>query len=305
MGYQFVRFIFFSNYFVGLLAVALAIETIFQLGLPFNALPFYCFLFLATVVYYTKAYTGYHVVIHNPRSLWYARHAGFIKTSQGISMLLLVLAGAYLLYSNLGTIMQLPLVYWLVVLSIPVAGLLYYGMEPGKLLGISLRNKGWLKPFVIGYVWAAVVGVLPVVMLMTERKIATVQYGLMCWLFIKNWMFCTVNAIMFDIKDYADDSNRQLKTFVVRIGLRKTIFSVLIPLLLLGLLSFFLFALHRHFGLLPIVCNLIPFICLLLVAYDLHHRKPILYYLIVIDGLLLVKAFCGIIGMYFVDHCII
>jgi hypothetical protein len=39
---------------------------------------------------------------------------------------------------------------------------------------------------------------------------------------------------MFDIKDYAADHNHQLKTFVVRYGLRKTIFYILIPLTLVS-----------------------------------------------------------------------
>lgn len=113
-------------------------------------------------------------------------------------------------------------------------------------------------------------------------------------------MFCTVNAIMFDMKDYADDANKQLKTFVVRFGLRKTIFFVLMPILLIGLISFLAFASYRHFGLVPVLFNLIPFLSLLAVAYSLHQRRSILYYLIVIDGLLLIKALCGIAGTYFI-----
>ena len=56
---------------------------------------------------------------------------------------------------------------------------------------------------------------------------------LMLWLFVKNWMFCTVNAIMFDMKDYEDDANIELKTFAVRMGLRNTIYYILVPLLLM------------------------------------------------------------------------
>ena len=45
---------------------------------------------------------------------------------------------------------------------------------------------------------------------------ANVDYILLWWLFIKNFMFCTVNAIMFDIKDYAHDSNKQLTNCSVK-----------------------------------------------------------------------------------------
>lgn len=104
---------------------------------------------------------------------------------------------------------------------------------------------------------------------------------------------------MFDIKDYAADHNRQLKTFVVKAGLRKTIFMILIPLCLLGLTSFIFYGIIRQFSLLKISLNVIPFIALIAVAYSMHRRKSIFYYLIVIDGLMLVKAVCGITAMTF------
>ena len=105
---------------------------------------------------------------------------------------------------------------------------------------------------------------------------------------------------MFDIKDYAADHNQQLKTFVVRVGLRRTIFLIIIPLSCLGLFTFELYAIMHHFSILRIVINTIPFILLLVVAYSLHRRKNILYYLAVIDGLLLVKSICGIAAsLYF------
>ena len=80
-----------------------------------------------------------------------------------------------------------------------------------------------------------------------EEKIHHLPAGFMFWLFVKNWMFCTVNAILFDLKDYADDANREIKTFVVRVGLRKTIFTILVPLTLTGFLSFLFFSLYNHF----------------------------------------------------------
>jgi 4-hydroxybenzoate polyprenyltransferase len=120
------------------------------------------------------------------------------------------------------------------------------------------------------------------------------------WFFAKNWMFITVLCIMFDIKDYAADYNRRIKTFVVQAGLRKTIFYIIIPLCLLGFISYIIFVSIHHFPLTRILFNCVPFILLIIVAYSLHRRKPILYYLAVIDGLMLVKAACGILGVLLV-----
>ena len=110
-------------------------------------------------------------------------------------------------------------------------------------------------------------------------------------------MFLSVLCIMFDIKDYAMDYNQQLKTFVVNIGLRKTIFYIIIPLSVAGLASFMAYALNQHFQLVKIFLNTIPFIFLLLVAYSLQKRKSIFYYLVIIDGLMLLKAICGSLAM--------
>jgi hypothetical protein len=46
-----------------------------------------------------------------------------------------------------------------------------------------------------------------------------------------------------------------------------------------------------------ITLNVLPFLLLIAVAYSLQQRKSILYYLIIIDGLMLAKAVCGSIAM--------
>lgn len=302
MGSRIIQFTFFANYFVGLLAVALSIETAYQLGLPLTSVTYYSLLFSGTVLYYTYAYSGPagNAVFINPRTTWYTAHRTYVKKSQLFLLVVCFITGGVLLAKNYTALLQLPFYYWLFIATLPLAALLYYGLLPKSLIRFNLRNSGWLKAFIIGYVWAVCVNFLPITMVRIEHGTIIAEPGFVLWLFVKNWMFCTVNAIMFDLKDYADDANKQLKTFVVRFGLRKTIFFVLIPILLIGLIAFLAFASYRHFGLVPILVNLIPFLCLLVVAYSLHQRRNILYYLIVIDGLLLVKALCGIAGTFFI-----
>ncbi|MCW3116913.1 MAG: hypothetical protein JWM28_995 [Chitinophagaceae bacterium] len=304
MWSKIIKFFFFANYFIGILAIALSIEAVVQLELPFNSAFYYLLLFCATVVYYTYAYTRplTYAVSINPRTEWYSNHRNFIKQSQLLLLCLCVASGIYIVGNNYKNILGLPLPYWLILFIIPASALLYYGLLPQSFLMLNLRNTGWVKSFVIGFVWACCVNLLPLVLLKIEQGHFTAEPVLVLWLFIKNWMFCTVNAIMFDMKDYADDANRQLKTFVVRMGLRKTIFVILYPLLIIGVISMAAFAWSRHFGYVTFLFNLIPFICLLIVAYSLHRRKSILFYLVVIDGLLLVKALCGIAGTHFLIH---
>jgi len=297
-----VRFVFFGNYFIGVLAIALSLETVIQLHLPFNSVEYYALLFFGVIMYYTYAYSGVLLSFSSdsPRTAWYQQHQTFVKRSQWIFLLACLGLGALLLFRNTGNLLHLPFIYWLIIAATGLAGILYYGLLPRSLINLNLRNTGWLKAFVIGFEWAACVSLLPMVVLQLERGHYPYDPVIVTWLFMKNWMFCTVNAIMFDMKDYEDDSNRQLKTFVVRFGLRNTILFVLTPLCLIGIFFTIIFARYRHFMALPVLFNLLPFVLLLVVTYTMQRQKSIFFYLIVIDGLVFLKAICGIIGMAFV-----
>lgn len=297
-----IAFVFFANYFVGILAVALSLETAFQLNIPLNSPAYYILLFCTTVFYYTIAYSGPVIpkVSTNPRTEWYRLHYRFVRVSQVFLFSICVALGSWYLIENFAAILHLPLYYWLILAVVPIAAILYYGLLPKSIISFNLRRTGWLKAFVIGFVWAGCVNLFPIAALRIERGVTVAEPLLMLWLFTKNWMFCTVNAIMFDMKDYEDDANIELKTFAVRMGLRNTIYYVLVPLLIVGLISLLTFATYRGFGIPTILFNVTPFVCLLMVAFSLQRRQSILFYLIVIDGLLLVKALCGIAGSFFV-----
>jgi 4-hydroxybenzoate polyprenyltransferase len=298
-----VRFIFFGNYFIGVLAIALSLETSLQLRLPFNSIEYYALLFCGTVMYYTYAYAGilHSLTAGNQRAAWYQQRQKLVRVSQWLLLIACLVFGVLLLIKSADSLLRLPVIYWFVVVGIGLANILYYGLLPRSLIKLNLRNTGWLKAFVIGFVWAASVSLLPIVMLQLEHQNYFADPVIIIWLFIKNWMFCTVNAIMFDLKDYEDDSNKQLKTFVVRFGLRNTILFVLTPLCLVGMFFTGIFAQYRHFTFLPVAFNLLPFLLLLAVTYSMQKQKNIFFYLIVIDGLVFVKAICGIIGMMFVS----
>ncbi|KAA0991534.1 UbiA family prenyltransferase [Dyadobacter aurulentus] len=294
-------FIFFANYFVGILAVALSIETLAQLHLPLNSIPYYLLIFSATVFYYTIAYSSPpgSDVSPNPRTEWYRTHHRFIRVSQYFFFAVCLSIGCWLLVTRFSELINLPVYWWLMMLGICTAAVLYYGLLPKSVISFNLRNTGWLKAFVIGFVWAGFVNIFPVAMLKIEHGIDVQEPAFMLWLFVKNWMVMSANAIMFDMKDYEDDANIQLKTFAVAMGLRNTILYVLVPLLSVGLLSFLTLAYFADLSPVTVFFNFIPFISYLIVAFTLRKPKSVLFYLIVIDGLLLVKAVCGISGSFF------
>lgn len=297
-----IKSIFFGNYFIGLIAVALSVESCVQLGLPLNSLLYYIILFCATVFYYTYAYLGplSKGTPANPRKRWYNSNHKLVALSQIILFSICITFGCFFVYEHFTAIKLLPAEYWIIMLVIFTAALFYYGLLPKSFFKISLRNTGWLKSFVIGFVWACTANLLSFIVVQVESGSHAVEPVLLAWLFLKNWIFCTVNAIIFDIKDYAGDSNKQLKTFVVRFGLKNTILFILLPLITIGLFALVAFTLSRNMGFITISINLIPFILLLMIAWSMHKPHTLLYYLIVIDGLIFFKALCGIAGMHFI-----
>jgi 4-hydroxybenzoate polyprenyltransferase len=294
---RFIRFILFGNYFYGICVIALTIEATLQQRIPFNSFIYYCLIFLGTVFYYTYAYIGEQGIVQdNPRSKWYDHNKKLIGRTQQIMTLAIagLCIGWLIIYPQ--SITGIDFRALCILIFIPLIALLYYGSESASGKIHNLRNQGWIKPFVIGLVWAGMVTLYPVIFQSLEQNIPYRPKYLGFLLFFKNLMFITMLCILFDIKDYAADHNQQLKTFVVRYGLRKTIYFILIPLTVLGLGSFLLFAYWMHFPLLMVFINTLPFILLIIVARSMQRRKSILYYLAIIDGLMLVKAVCGIIG---------
>jgi hypothetical protein len=298
-----LKVIFFGNFFYGICAVALSIETNVQQSYPLNTCKYYIFLFTATTIFYNKAYISATTTdATNKRSLWFLTNRERIISAQAILSIILIVTVLFLAKDLWENLLHMPAIQWLILFSFPVIAASYYGTASIGLKNYNLRNTGWMKAFVIGFVWAGVVCIYPILFqaIKYNQPYAISLFGFL--LFIKNFMYITVLCIMFDIKDYATDYNRQLKTFVVRVGLRKTIFYILIPLCAIGFGTFLIYPINYHFPVLRIMVNAIPFVLLILVAYSMHRRKSILYYLAIIDGLMLVKALCGIIGSTLINN---
>jgi hypothetical protein len=294
----FIKFFFFGNYFYGICAVALSFEASLQQRFPPDSLLWYILLFSSVVLFYTDAYiTESSAPTTNIRVLWYRENRKFVVASQVFFTLITVLSLILLASKNYGAIVSTSLAESILFFSFPSVAAFYYGINSKTLSRYNLRNICWLKPFVIGFVWAGTVTVYPILLYDIEHNQHYQVTLVGSLLALKNFMFISVLCIMFDIKDYSTDYNRHLKTFVVKTGLRKTIYYIIIPLCVAGLGSFVTYGITRGFSPMKITLNVLPFIMLIAVAWTLHERKSILYYLIIIDGLMLAKAVCGSIAM--------
>ena len=298
---KYVKLVFFGNYFYGLCAVALSIEGALQQKYPLNNLLYYLLAFSATIVYYTNAYVLTEVSddIANIRSMWYARNRRFMQANQLFFFTVTLVCSIYFVITHYQNFLLLRPAEWFLIFIFPLVSVFYYGIDTKYFGKLKLRNIGWLKPFIIGFTWAGLANIYPTLYYCIDTGIHYQLTLVGTFLFIKNFMFITILCIMFDIKDYAMDYNADIKTLVVKLGLRRTIFYVIIPLCCIGLGAFLVYAVFHHFSTLKILINTIPFILIITGAYSMYSRRSIFYYLIIIDGLMLVKALCGITAMTF------
>ena len=294
----FVKSFFFGNYFYGICAVALSVEASLQQQFPLNGWLWYALVFSAVVLFYTDAYvTEISAPTTNIRLEWYRRNRMFVVASQVFFTAAVVALTFMFIIRNFEAVKSTTLAERVLFAFFPAVAALYYGINSKALKKVNLRNVGWLKPFVIGLVWAGTVTIYPILFFGIEHNLHYRPTLVGSLLTLKNFMFVSVLCIMFDIKDYSMDYNQQLKTFVVKMGLHKTIFYIIIPLCVAGLGSFITYGITRGFSPAKITLNVLPFLMLIAVAYSLQQRKSILYYLIIIDGLMLAKALCGSVAM--------
>lgn len=294
---NFLNLIFFGNYFYGCCAVVLSLEAFLVQKIQTPSIYYFLFIFLITVWYYTASYTreGSQDGL-NERSLWYKKHHSFLKNPQFVFAILCVAMLFFAIVFCLKIGMRLSIEKIVKIFSFPILAGLYYGISSK----LNFRNIGWLKPFLIGITWSGFVSLMPLFYTQIVN-VENIEISRANWfLFIINMLFISSLSILFDIKDYAEDSNKKLKTFVVNNGLRKTIFYIVYPLSLLTLSAFLIDSFLQHQTVIQQLIKSISFLFLFLVSYSLQKRKPVLYYFIVVDGLMFLKGFCGIlVALYF------
>lgn len=292
----FVKFICYANYFIALCTVALCVETVSQHNLPLNNYWLYILLFFVTAAFYSSIYIrNINKQVNDERLNWYRSHK-YIIGLQVFNVLAALVSGLLFLNSISHFNFSALFHYDVIILTVVTALAFMYAFNIIPVYK-NLRSIGFIKPFILGFVWAGVVTFFPVIALHIEGKInAGIFETVSFWLWLKNFMFISVLCIIFDLKDIDVDKRTYVKTYSVVIGLSKTINYIIIPLIVAGIISFIIFVVNNHFPKERILFNAIPYVLLLIATIALHKNRPLLYYLFVIDGLMLVKGICGILG---------
>jgi 4-hydroxybenzoate polyprenyltransferase len=275
--------------------VALCLCSFTQLGHRQIPVSFVVLAAAATVYYYNHSYLlESNDSAPNQRNIWVREHAGQIKKIQYLLLAFIIGGGSYQLYTLVPGIQLLEPYDILYCCLISLGAFLYY-FDTKKYPWLNLRSYGILKPLVIGSIWAGVGVYAPFLYLKLSDQ-AYKGMAHMPILFISNALYISIIAVLFDIKDFESDANKQMKTLVVRMGLTKTINWIVLPMSALILMATLRYSFLHGFTGYQILLNTIPLILLISVSYQMHQHKSILYYLAIIDGLIVVKAACGIIA---------
>ena len=275
--------------------VALCLCSFAQLGHRQIPVLFVVLAAAATVYYYNHSYLlESNDSAPNQRNIWVREHAGQIKKIQWLLLAFIIGGGCYQLYTLVPGIQLLEPYDILYCCLIGLGAFLYY-FDTKKYPWLNLRSYGILKPLVIGSIWAGVGVYAPFLYLKLSDQ-AYKGMAHMPILYISNALYISIIAVLFDIKDFESDANKQMKTLVVRMGLTKTINWIVLPMSALILMATLRYSFLHGFTGYQILLNTIPLILLISVSYQMHQRKSILYYRAIIDGLIVVKAACGIIA---------
>ena len=295
-----IRVFFYGNIFLGVCAAALCIETNLLFDIPLNSFSFYLFIFFCTWLYYTLIYVrSVGAKSYNDRTIWYRNNFIVIKKICKISVIITAAIAVFLLIENIGTFFSLSFLQVTLCATFPViAG--WYTFSPAFFHIKKIRHTGWIKPFIVGLTWAGMVTVYPLFIYQAQIRNASEVEGVsFILLFLLNFLFFSVNAIIFDIKDYRTDSFHRLKTYPVILGVRNTFRFIIFPGVILDFIAFFLFEQHQHFSLLQTFIQLVPHLLLIYIILIHRQQRSVLYYLAAVDGLVFLKAFCGITSIIF------
>lgn len=213
--HAFIRFIVYSNIFIGCCATALAAETFILLHLPaslnwYLLLLFCCTVFVYSLHYYVKSNKNKT----DSRLQWCRQHKAWLLFTIIASAVLI--AGGVVYHFNVIFIKDGHLNYnntaWFIL--IPLLALAYsHPLNPWNKK--ALRQVGGLKMAFLSFIWSLTTTLLPVLMLAEDYKFSF--YPLLV-LFIHRFFFMASLCVLFNINDYEEDKADGVNTIAVLLG---------------------------------------------------------------------------------------
>jgi len=260
-----------------------------------NQLPSFfliAFIYIGTLVYYTYAYFNETITgLYTERSSWYQSNKRYLKIRQ-LFLIFLCLVMGYFKLHLIGLFILLPMGLKIILFITLLISLLYY-YAPKIFTRVTIRNKGLLKSMSIAWVWVVVCSIFPIVIQSQGKYNFLENYTLLHLLQL--YLFILILAILFDIKDLNRDNDENTKTLVAKYGVQSTINRFIFPLILfyLGVSFFLIFSVHAPY--IYLINPILVALFIVLVSFFVQKRKSIHENILLIDGLMLIKALLGIL----------
>jgi 4-hydroxybenzoate polyprenyltransferase len=276
-------------------------ETNIQHHIGLNQLPFYIIIFFGTVCYYGFIYyKSVDAPHYNDRTLWYRKHLKAIKFFFYLFLIIIVFAIFIWIDTLTVKLSTFTLWQWFLIIIFPLVSLQYTSTILPIAFLSKIRRIGWLKPFVVGFTWTGVVNIFPVLFWHIRHQAADGQPLLPSGIFwLQSFLFVSALAVIFDIKDFRSDVRTGVFTYPARLGVRKTFLYIIFPLIFLSMVCLVIFLQQQAYSPIQIAFQLIPYFVLLILSLNFKKVKDVLFYLVAIDGLMLVKALCGAISVLY------
>jgi hypothetical protein len=281
-----------SNWFYGFCAVMLSVESSLLL-LNRYPNPFLLLLiYLGTIVYYTHAYlVECKLGEHNERVIWYLKKQKFLQLRQLVYTCICLYIGFFKL-DAFNVFLHASLFVKIILLISLLLSAAYYLPTIHFISFQNSRNRGVLKSISIAWVWTFTCCFIPVWLGSNNPTVLLTKTA--NFYFLQLFIYVLVLAILFDIKDMLKDQKESVYTIALWLGAQKTVKQIIAPLLILYYIivmywvavtkiSVYYFALQ---GLLIVISYLI--------AHKVLKQKAIYANILLIDGLLIIKAIIGI-----------
>ena len=198
----------------------MCIETNLLLHLPLNNLPFYLFVFGATLVQYNLHYFfKTTAVINSKRLAWSLKNKSIHK--------FLIVFGLILITYSL---FSFQLRHFIILLILGALAFLY----SFPLLPFSnkkrIKDFGLLKIITLALLWTLVTVWFPV----DQINVSGLSFQL---IFIRRFIFIFILCLLFDIRDTEVDRKQNIATLAVKLGIKKSYLLCYLLLLIFIALS--------------------------------------------------------------------
>ena len=253
------------------------------------------FIHIATVVYYTHAYLQeQHDGIYDERTKWYQHHKKYLSIRQIVFTCICIWLG-FIKMDLMNAFLKSSLWLKLILCFSFFISIVYYLPKRPLFSLQSFRHIGILKSLSIAWVWTIICYVFPIWFELRENFTSLLDNPIFWFHFTFLFLFILILSILFDIKDLYRDQKEMVKTIVAQHGINYTLKKVIAPLLLFNSLLTIIGYIKHYFSIGEIIINLLTLGLTYIVAKNINNYKTIHCNLLMIDGLMIIKALLSIV----------